>query len=279
MKYIVLLNILTLFLSTSTIGNAQNKSIEKPLDFEIFTSQNQAVIFYEKTANKLDSIAAYLLAEDIFIVTNYKPQIVTNIKKAKGHVIVICQINSKLFNTFTNKENIKAGFENQWESYLYKTISNPNKKIKKAFIIAGTNARGTAYGVFNISKKIGVNPWYWWADVPVKQSKTLILNEPDFYSKAPTVKYRGIFLNDEDWGLQPWAAKTFEPETGDIGPKTYAKIFELLLRLNANTIWPAMHPSTKAFFHYDGNPKMASLYNVVIGTSHAEPMLSNNVDE
>ncbi|WNH10982.1 glycosyl hydrolase 115 family protein [Thalassobellus suaedae] len=74
-------------------------------------------------------------------------------------------------------------------------------------------------------------------DVPVNQSEELILEQPDFYSNAPSVAYRGIFLNDEDWGLQPWADKTFEPETGDIGPKTYSKIFELLLRLNANTIW------------------------------------------
>ncbi|PHR88195.1 MAG: hypothetical protein COA80_18205, partial [Leeuwenhoekiella sp.] len=86
-------------------------------------------------------------------------------------------------------------------------------------------------------------------------------------------------INDEDWGLQPWAAKTFEPETGDLGSKTYAKIFELLLRLRANTIWPAMHPSTKAFFHYPGNVTMAEKYEIVLGSSHAEPMLRNNLDE
>jgi hypothetical protein len=279
MKYIVLLYSLILFLGNTTPGNTQNKSIQKPLDFEILTAQNQAVILYEKTENKLDSISAHLLAEDIFKITNYKPAIVTDIKKAKGNTIVIGHINSKLITSFVNKKDIKAGFENQWESYLYKTVSNPTKKIKKAFIIAGTNARGTAFGVFNISKKTGVNPWYWWADVPVKKTNSLYLNQPDFYSNAPSVKYRGIFINDEDWGLQPWAAKTFEPEIGDIGPKTYSKIFELLLRLNANTIWPAMHPSTKAFFHYHGNAKMANAYNIVIGTSHAEPMLRNNVDE
>ncbi len=86
-------------------------------------------------------------------------------------------------------------------------------------------------------------------------------------------------MNDEDWGLQPWAAKTFEPDTKDIGPKTYSKIFELLLRLKANTIWPAMHSSTKAFFYYPTNAKVADMYNIVLGTSHAEPMLRNNVDE
>ncbi|MFG6687290.1 glycosyl hydrolase 115 family protein [Mariniflexile sp. HNIBRBA6329] len=280
MNYLVF--ICSLFFGyTITAKNAstENTNTNKLPDFEIFTSQNQAIILYNKNKSKLDSITAHLLAEDIFKVTNYKPEVITNINQAKGNVIVIGTINSKLIASFINKKNIKTGFENQWESYLFKTVLNPNKKIKKAFIIAGTNPRGTAYGVFSISKKIGVSPWYWWADVPVKQSKKLILNQTDYYSNAPSVAYRGIFLNDEDWGLQPWAAKTLEPETGDIGPKTYSKIFELLLRLNANTIWPAMHPSTKAFFHYPGNAKMASLYNIVIGSSHAEPMLRNNVDE
>ncbi|MCR8666825.1 glycosyl hydrolase 115 family protein [Aestuariibaculum sp. M13] len=259
---------------TSTAStNQQNQT------FEIYTSLHQTVILYDKTASPLDSITSHLLAEDIFKVTNYKPKIITNIDDAKGHVIVIGALESKLINKFLYPSDYTSEFKNQWESYLYKTVSNPNKNINKAFVIAGTQPRGTAYGVFNLSKQIGVNPWYWWADVPAKKQNELILNQTEFYSKAPSVKFRGIFLNDEDWGLQPWAAKTFEPETGDIGPKTYSKIFELLLRLNANAIWPAMHPSTKAFFHYPGNAKMAKLYNIVIGTSHAEPMLRNNVDE
>jgi hypothetical protein len=93
------------------------------------------------------------------------------------------------------------------------------------------------------------------------------------------VQYRGLFLNDEDWGLQPWAAKTYEPKTGDIGPKTYSRIFELMWRLKANTIWPAMHDVTKPFYTFPGNPKAADDYAIVVGTSHAEPMMRNNVGE
>jgi len=115
--------------------------------------------------------------------------------------------------------------------------------------------------------------------VPAKQQKELTITQNDFISSPPSVKFRGIFINDEDWGLQPWAAKTLEPETGDIGTKTYAKVFELLLRLKANMIWPAMHPSTKAFFHYPGNVKTAEDYQITVGSSHAEPMLRNNVGE
>lgn len=257
--------------STQSINN-------KNAAFEIYTQTQKTIILYNG-GSPLDSISSYLLAEDIFKVTNYKPEVVTNLKDANGHVIVIGALDSELIHQFLSPSEYTSEFKNQWESYLYKTVSSPKKNIDKAFIIAGTQPRGTAYGVFNLSKQIGVSPWYWWADVPVKKRSELIINQSHFISKEPSVKFRGIFLNDEDWGLQPWAAKTFEPETGDIGPKTYSKIFELLLRLNANTIWPAMHPSTKAFFYYPGNLKMAENYNIVIGTSHAEPMLRNNVDE
>ena len=93
------------------------------------------------------------------------------------------------------------------------------------------------------------------------------------------MKYRGIFLNDEDWGLRPWAAKTFDPETGNIGPKTYAKVFELLLRLRANYLWPAMHPDTRAFNFYPADKELADAYGIVMGSSHCEQMLRDNVDE
>ncbi|MBC6998575.1 glycosyl hydrolase 115 family protein [Cytophaga sp. FL35] len=172
-------------------------------------------------------------------------------------------------------KKIDSGLEGKWEVFNYKTL-----KIKGAdyLVITGSDNRGLAYGVFNLSQKIGVSPWHFWADVPAKK-RTEPLAVSDTLSQSPSVKYRGVFLNDEDWGLQPWAAKTFETDIKDIGPKTYAKIFELLLRLKANLIWPAMHPSTKAFYHYPQNKEMAQKYNVIIGTSHAEPLMRNNVDE
>jgi hypothetical protein len=263
---------LLLFLPKS---EAQN---EATLKFEVFTKDKKAVILYDNT-KALDSILAYSLAEDIFKVTGFKPLVTRNKATASGNVIVIGQSQSELIQSFLDKNNDGKGFEKQWESYSYKIIDTPSSQIKKAFIIAGTDPRGTAFGVFDLSQKMGVSPWYWWADVPVVQQKELVLSQKDFQSKAPSVKFRGIFLNDEDWGLRPWASKTFEPEVGNIGPKTYAKIFELLLRLKANTIWPAMHEGTTAFFNIPGNAKIAEAYQIVVGTSHAEPMLRNNVDE
>ncbi len=241
--------------------------------FNIYSNARMATIFYDAKGNSLDSISANLLADDIERTTGHRPEVKPVVKKVSGHAILIGTINSSFIQKHFYKKTSKH-FLLQKESYVLQL-----SKDKKRLIIAGTDPRGTAYGVFNISKKIGVNPWYWWADVPVVKKNKLEIDIDTSYSKEPSVAYRGIFLNDEDWGLQPWAANTFEPETGDIGPKTYAKLFELLLRLNANTIWPAMHPSTKAFFHYAGNPEMAKKYHIVVGSSHAEPMLRNNVDE
>ncbi|MFC6099822.1 glycosyl hydrolase 115 family protein [Olivibacter domesticus] len=248
--------------------------------FPIVTKTIKVSILYDKQAPKLDSITANLLAEDIERVTSFKPKVFTDLSKANGNVIVIGSVTSPLIKKFLSKEPaFSERLNGKWESFGLNIVDKPIGTISKALVIAGSDPRGTAFGVFTLSEKIGVSPWYWWADVPVKKSEELTVRQESYISASPTVKYRGIFINDEDWGLQPWAAKTFEPETGDIGPKTYAKVFELLLRLKANLIWPAMHPSTKAFFHYPGNPKVAEDYQIVIGSSHAEPMLRNNVDE
>ena len=246
--------------------------------FDLVTPQNKVTIYYQKTEAKLDSIAAHLLASDIELVSGYRPKVSDNISGAKGNVIVIGRADSELIKGFGGKA-IDPDLKGKWECYSLRSLSKPTRNISNALIIAGSDVRGTAYGIFAISEKIGVTPWYWWADATPEKQNVLTVNIQNFLSKTPSVKFRGIFINDEDWGLQPWAAKTFEPETNDIGPKTYAKVFELLLRLKANLIWPAMHPSTKAFFHYPGNVKAAELYQIVIGSSHAEPMLRNNVGE
>jgi hypothetical protein len=245
--------------------------------FDIVSPQNKVSIYYD-TESKLDSIAANLLATDIELVSGYRPSTSADLTRASGNVIVIGNINSKIISQFRNKLNLES-LRGKWECYGYRLFKAPTKKIKNALFISGSDFRGTAYGVFDLSARLGVSPWYWWADVRPAKRNTIAISIKDYTSAPPAVKYRGIFINDEDWGLQPWAAKTFEPETGDIGPKTYAKVFELLLRLKANLIWPAMHPSTKAFFHYPGNVTTAEDYQIIVGSSHAEPMLRNNVGE
>jgi len=250
------------------------------MDFPVVSDDQVATIVYLPEAPALDSIAAHLLAGDIGGVTGHTPVVTTNPDNAGEWVILIGNINAPLVRKFLGDgSTLIDSIAGKWECYLQKVVSSPTPDVQKALVIAGSDRRGTAYGVFDITERIGVSPWYWWADVPVSRRAELVLRQEDFVSSPPSVKYRGIFLNDEDWGLQPWAAKTFEPTTGDIGPHTYAKIFELLLRLKANLIWPAMHNCTRAFFHYPANPEIADDYGIVVGTSHAEPMLRNNVDE
>lgn len=245
--------------------------------FDLVSSASSVSIVYDSDAKKLDSITAHLLANDIEAITDVRPAVTDNLQKVTGNAILIGAVNSRLIQSLNDPYfNRLTG---KWECYSHKLVKQPFKNISMALVIAGSDPRGTAYGVFSLSEKIGISPWYWWADVHPEKKKQLSLNITPFTSLPPAVKFRGIFINDEDWGLQPWAAKTFEPETGDIGPKTYAKVFELLLRLKANLIWPAMHESTKAFFHYPNNPIVAEDYQIVIGSSHAEPMLRNNISE
>ena len=147
-------------------------------------------------------------------------------------------------------------------------------------LIEGGNGRGMAYGLLELSRLAGVSPWIWWGDVVPEKRSRLVLNDDFRTEQQPSVAYRGIFLNDEDWSLRPWSHKTYEPSgKSQIGPRTYRRIFELMLRLRANTIWPGMHPGTTAFFKIPGAKAMADSCGIVIGTSHCEPLLRNNVDE
>lgn len=172
----------------------------------------------------------------------------------------------------------------QWEAFQIRKLG------KKQVLVTGSDARGLAYGLLEISRMIGVSPWEWWADVTPDKRDRFLVSEIKEGQQAPSVQFRGIFLNDEDWGLTPWSTKNFEPEAqtqypvkgrfkGQVGTKTYAKVFELLLRLRANTIWPAMHEVTMPFYFVEGNRKMAERYGIVVSTSHCEPMMRNSATE
>jgi hypothetical protein len=170
-----------------------------------------------------------------------------------------------------------SGIHGKWEAYQMQAVHDGARSY---LFIAGSDPRGAAYGVLELSRRTGVSPWVWWADVePGKKKEASIVADGRIH--APSVQYRGIFLNDEDWALMPWSTRTFEPTPvrGAIGPKTYARIFELLLRLRANTIWPAMHECTVPFFSVEGNKEAAEKYGIVSSTSHAEPMMRTNTGE
>lgn len=148
----------------------------------------------------------------------------------------------------------------------------------KRILVTGSNGRGAAYGLLELSRLAGVSPWIWWGDVVPQHLDRLTLPENYSDTQGASVEYRGVFLNDEDWSLRQWSANTFEPEN-PMGPRTYKEILKLLMRLRANAVWPAMHPGTTAFFKNPENKLVADSCGIAVGSSHCEPLLRNNVDE
>lgn len=166
-------------------------------------------------------------------------------------------------------------------AFAYKKEAFQLKAADGNLYIIGSDDHGLAYGILEVSRLLGVSPWEWWADAKPKHLESFSLEDGYQNTQAPSVEFRGIFVNDEDWGLMPWSGKTYEPSDvkGHIGPKTNARIFELLLRLRANTYWPAMHECTRPFFLTEGNREVARQYGIYIGGSHCEPMASNAAGE
>jgi len=217
--------------------------------------------------------AAHDLSDDVRKVTGVKAEVaVANSTLSTLHsTLIIGTIGkSKYIDRLVKQKKINVRqVKGQWESYLIDVVDGN-------LVIAGSDKRGTIYGIYDLSQRIGVSPWYWWADVPVKHQDEVWYDGGRFVQPSPSVKYRGIFINDEDWGLKPWAAKNFEKELGDIGPKTYDKVCELLLRLKANMLAPAMHSCTGAFYSHPESQRVADERGIMITTSHCEPLLFNN---
>ncbi len=241
--------------------------------FQLFNTASVASFNIDAQDAKVVAVSAEAFIKDMELVSGKKMQLNTGSSSGAWQIVAGTMRQSGLIDSFIKTANVDvSAIQGKWECFLIQVVG-PNK-----LMIAGSDPRGTAFGIFHLSKLMGVSPFVWWADVMPQQKQQLFVSG-SYTSTEPSVKYRGIFLNDEDWGLQPWAAKTFEPETGDIGPKTYAKVFELLLRLKANLIWPAMHEVTRSFFTIPGNSKVAEDYGIIIGSSHAEPMLRSNTGE
>ena len=187
--------------------------------------------------------------------------------------IVVGTYGTKTISNLIAKGVLKEqDLKGKWESYVITVTDEVNPRL----VIAGSDKRGTIYGIYDVSQRIGVSPWYWWADVPVTKNPDASVDCDYYASGEPTVKYRGIFINDEDWGLKPWSSTNFEKELGDIGPKTYAKVCELLLRLKANMLAPAMHSCTGAFYSHPESKVVCDSFGIIITTSHCEPLLLNN---
>ncbi len=225
------------------------------------------------------------LQTDIGKVTGVTPEMYTG-SVPKGKTVVIAgtlgksnAIDQLVKSGKINMEKIRG----QWETFQIQVVPKPMPGIEEALVIVGSDKRGTIYGIYEVSAKIGVSPWYWWADVPIPHKDALIVSREACIQGPPSVKYRGIFLNDEYPNLTLWIqdkygmAKTSEnppvpPGIANYGHEFYTKLFELILRLKGNYLWPAMW--NNAFNEDDpANPRLADEYGIVMGNSHQEPML------
>ncbi|MGI4844338.1 MAG: glycosyl hydrolase 115 family protein [Janthinobacterium lividum] len=221
-------------------------------------------------------LAGDLLARDLQQLTGLASTRGDSLDACRDRCIVIGASGSPLVTRVAQAMGVDlAPLAGQQERYIRAAGVVDGRSV---LLVAGADRRGAVYGVVDATRELGVSPWEWWADVKPRRRSGLSLDGARRLSTAPSVAWRGIFINDEDWGLQPWAAKTYDP-AGDIGPATYARVFELMWRLKANLVWPAMHDSTRAFYTVPGNAQVADDYAILVGTSHAEPMMRNNVGE
>lgn len=197
----------------------------------------QATIVYDEGDAPLVRHMAQVLADDIERVSGKRPQVASH------------PVGGPCVSIGTAKQTHRHGeLQGTWERFAIDTKEGQ-------LCITGSDARGLAYGVFHVSEAIGVSPWYWFADVPIDRTNRRVYGYGEnFVSPSPSIKYRGVFINDEDWGMKTWAAENYERELGDIGPKTYDRVCELILRLKGNMLAPAMHTCTGAFYSHPEEP-------------------------
>jgi hypothetical protein len=249
-------------------------------DAVLFDGSEVASIIYDPTgAAPLDK-AAGLLAHDLTALTGHAPAVSRRLDGLKGAAVVIGRRDAPLVARLLAANHIDSKpLAGQWETYGRAVVPAPWNPKQSVLVIFGSDVRGTVWGVVDLTREMGVSPWEWWADVKIRPVERIAVDGAPRFSHEPSVKYRGVFLNDEDFGLFPWASKSYDPAQHDIGPKTYARVYELMWRLKANTLWPAMHAITTPFNQISGNPETADAWAIVHATSHAEPMLRNNVRE
>lgn len=257
-----LFSILTFFLVFSGVS-AQNKTL-------IWFNGKQPVSYtLQATDTPVIKTALGMFTNDLEQVTGNVPE-QTN---GKGATVRIIQYTPKQY-----AELKKLGVPS--DSLAVKQDAFFIKAVNNQLLVVGSDARGTAYGILELSRLAGVSPWIWWGDAaPEKQTQLTV--PADYTSwQSPSVAYRGIFINDEDWSTRPWSWKTFDKgQEGLISAKTYTEIFKLLLRLRANTIWPAMHEKTIPFYFVPGAQEAADACGIVVGTSHCEPLMRNGASE
>ena len=262
------------FSPVSARGLGQTSFIESTFQegsFPIVRKSAMATICLDEQELPGVVLAARSLQSDIQRVTGQLPEVTTRAPNTGAtNVILIGSLGkSRLIEQLSKQGRIDiSSLTGKWESFLIQVVTNPWPGAAQALVIAGSDKRGAIYGIYELSEQIGVSPWYWWADVPVRHRDELFAKPGRLTQGPPAVKYRGIFLNDEAPCLTGWVKEKY----GNYNHTFYTNVFELLLRLKANFLWPAMWNNC---FNEDDplNPKLADEYGIVMSTSHVEPMM------
>ncbi len=239
-------------------------------DFPLVTNGAAAVIQVDDRDWPGVLRAAKDFQADVARVTGTMPKLYQGEAAPAPNLVVIGTLGkSRLVDQWVRENKIDtSSIAGKWETTLIQQLKQPTPGVANALVIAGSDKRGTIYGTYLLSEQIGVSPWYWWADVPARPHNALFVRPGRHIQETPAVKYRGIFLNDEAPALAGWAREKF----GGFNHRFYTNVFELLLRLKANYLWPAMWDNS---FATDDplNAKLADEYGIVVGTSHHEPMM------
>ena len=253
-----------------------------PGAFPIVQSKTAAPIYADAADWPGVARAAADLQADIARVTGVTPALQRSGTLAGDAILIGTLGRSPIIDRLVREGKLDtAQVAGKWEAFVIQVVDRPLPGVARALVIAGSDKRGTIYGIYDVSEQIGVSPWYYWADVPVVHKNALFVKPGRYVEGEPSVKYRGIFLNDEAPALSGWVKEKFglwtDGKTALMNHQFYSHVFELLLRLKANTLWPAMHAVSKPFNSFPEDAPLADAYAIVMGSSHAEPMLRNNV--
>ncbi len=267
--------------------------------FVVFDGTNVPDIFVSSDDHSQIYRAAGDLQEDVVRVTTKRPELRDDIAGIGSNAILAGSVEkSGIIRSLMDSGKLDEAktLAGKWESYLIKIVEDPFPGVDKALVIAGSDMRGTIFGIYDVSEQIGVSPWYFWGDIAPKVQSRIEIATALKVQGEPSVKYRGIFINDEQ-NLVQWATDHgFDEGNRNLGPETYKSVYELLLRLKANYLWPGMHSETRLgagvyggydprynatdyFNKYPENRENAAAYGIIVGTSHCEPMMRNGTAE
>lgn len=272
----IVLMVFVLFFGNKVKSTQPFITTEKSSDAIVIKDKSVQLSFYvDRGIDKGVLRAIHNLQSDFQKVTGDFPNLLNQISVPQSPLIIIGTVGThSIIDELIKQKKINGNvLKGKHEKFIIQNIENPFNGVSEAIVIAGSDKRGTIYGIYELSKQIGISPWYYWADVPVKQKENIYFKKGIYTDGEPAVEYRGIFLNDEEPSLGSWARATF----GGVNAKFYEKVFELILRLKGNYVWPAMWG--KAF--YDDDPlsgPLADEMGIIMGTSHHEPMALAQTD-